>query len=1055
MSSPSSTKHDTSTAAVRQQFIDYFCQRAGHTFVPSSPVVPHDDPTLLFTNAGMNQYKPLFLGQVDPNSPLAGLKRATNSQKCIRAGGKHNDLDDVGKDLYHHTFFEMLGNWSFGDYFKAEAIAWAWELLTDIWGLDKDRLYATYFEGDDALGLAPDDEARKLWLKYLPEERVLPGDTTDNFWEMGDTGPCGPCSEIHFDDRPADERTNSPGRDHVNKHPAVIEIWNLVFIQFDAAWNTGGEERMREFSKIPVPKDYADPDEFKRRERLQRYGTASRDEFLGKCRSLKPLPQKHVDTGMGLERIVRVLQGVQSNYDTDAFTPLFSAIQSATGAPAYGGTLEDQKDIAYRVIADHLRTLSFAIADGAVPSNEGRGYVLRSILRRAVRFGRQALKTEQPFMGALVPALVEQMGDAYPELKKHQQKIVDVLTDEEESFGRTWAQGSETCSRWIRGAGKKLMETDQSARDWVQAQVDCGKLIAGRDVETQKISSLPTPADWSEYPGPVWPALTDQQAFVLHDRFGFPIGLTVLMAAELGVDVDVEGFHRLMEEARELSRAGGSGKDATASVALTTEAVAKLPKVGAKPTKDGAKFAGKPISATVKAIWNGNDFDENVTASGSNIDQRFAVILDKTCFYAEMGGQVADVGRLAVTRDAGTGARGGGEFTVESVKAAGGYVAHIGRVRKGEIRVGDQVEAKVDAHLRTRTASNHTSTHLLNWALREVLGDGIEQKGSLVDADRLRFDFSHNKGLSDDEAARVEALVSKRITKDLQVDAVETPLAEAKKIAGVRAVFGEVYPDPVRVVAIGATVSDIMSAPEDAKWRELSIEFCGGTHLERTGSATSFVITSEGGIAKGIRRIEALTGDAAAKAIEAGKHLLSRAKGAAPSEIGAIEAELDSHELALRDKVAIRTALDALRDKAKAAQKAAAAESRGGAVDAARTIADEHDGEIIVAEVPGVGAERDALLAAMDVLKSKRPDSAVMLFGADAGAGKVTIVARVPEVLIKRGLKAGDWVRTASQACGGKGGGRPDAAQGGGTEPEKIGEAMEAAREMVDGAVGS
>ncbi|MCA9294801.1 MAG: alanine--tRNA ligase, partial [Phycisphaerales bacterium] len=968
MTSPSPTKHDTSTAAVRQQFIDFFVQRAHHTFVPSSPVVPHDDPTLLFTNAGMNQFKPLFLGQVDPNSPLAGLKRAVNSQKCIRAGGKHNDLDDVGKDLYHHTFFEMLGNWSFGDYFKAEAIQWAWELLTDIWGLDKERLYATYFEGAD--GVEPDLEAKQLWERYLPPERVLPGNMKDNFWEMGDTGPCGPCSEIHYDDRPADERAKSRGRKHVNNHPAVLEIWNLVFIQFDR-----------------------------------------------QASGLKSLPAKHVDTGMGLERITRILNGVQSNYDTDAFTPLFAAIQRVTGAPAYTGKLEDQKDIAYRVIADHVRTLSFAIADGAVPSNDGRGYVLRRILRRAVRYGRQTLGVDRAFMGALVPTLVQQMGHAYPELKKHEKQIVDVLTDEEVSFGRTLESGIlrfETAA--IESFGRAYAAS--SGVKWISAEGGdfpdpdtFGKVVV-EDKSGQRLS-LSLRHDFSVQArdsglGQLSISATD--AFTLHDTYGFPIDLTQQMAAERGMTVDVAGFERLMEEARERSRGGGGTADPIAAVALTTEAVAKLPRIGAKPTKDGAKFAGKPVNATVKAIWNGHDFDESVNAHRETFEQRIAVVLDKTCFYAEMGGQVADTGHLHVSRESGLGRAGGGEFEVELVKAAGGYVAHIGRVRKGEIRVGDVVEVDIDTHKRIATASNHTSTHLLNWALREVLGDGIDQKGSLVEPARLRFDFSHNKGLSEQEIERIEQLVGERIAKDWPVDAQETALVEAKKIAGVRAVFGEVYPDPVRVVAIGETVANIMKSPEDAKWRAYSIEFCGGTHLERTGAATSFVITSEGGISKGIRRIEALTGDAAAKAHEAGKQLLARAKGAAPTDAGAIEQDMESRELALRDKIAIRAALDQLRDKAKAAQKAAAAESRGGAVEAARAIADANDGEVIVAEVPGVGAERDALLAAMDVLKSKRPESAVMLFGADASEGKVTIVARVPDALIKRGLKAGDWV---------------------------------------------
>jgi len=436
-------------AEVRRQFIEFFEQRASHTFVPSSPVVPHDDPTLLFTNAGMNQYKAIFLGQLSPDSPLAGIKRATNSQKCIRAGGKHNDLDDVGKDTYHHTFFEMLGNWSFGDYFKAEAIQWAWELLVDIWGVDPSRLYATYFEGNKAQGLEPDREAYDLWLKHLPAERIIPGNSKDNFWEMGDTGPCGPCSEIHYDGRSDEERAQSPGSVLVNQdNPDVIEIWNLVFIQ------------------------------------MNRLGSGT----------LEPLPAKHVDTGMGLERLVRVLQGKNSNYDTDLFTPLFDTIQKVTGASPYTGSLTKPEDVAYRVLADHARTLTFAIADGAEPSNEGRGYVLRRVLRRAVRFGYQTLGVREPFLAKLVPTVVEIMGDAFPEIRAKQQFVIDVVTDEEAAFGKTLESGIRLFSDAAEQAGATNI--------------------------------LPAEA-----------------AFKLHDTFGFPIDLTILMAEERGMRVEIGRAH--------------------------------------------------------------------------------------------------------------------------------------------------------------------------------------------------------------------------------------------------------------------------------------------------------------------------------------------------------------------------------------------------------------------------------------------------------------------------------------------------------------------------------
>ena len=960
MSSHGSTQTAYTSAKVRQQFIDYFTERAGHSFVPSSPVVPHDDPTLLFTNAGMNQFKPAFLGQIQPGSPLEGLSRAVNSQKCIRAGGKHNDLDDVGKDTYHHTFFEMLGNWSFGDYFKAEAIEWAWELLTKVWELDPSRLYATYFEGDAEQGLAPDEEAKQLWLKYLPPERVLPGDTKDNFWEMGDTGPCGPCSELHYDGRDDEDRAAVDGASLVNQdNPDVIEIWNLVFIQFDRQPN-----------------------------------------------GLKPLPDKHVDTGMGLERIVRVLQGKNSNYDTDLFTHLFNAIERVTGAPGYTGRLKDQHDIAYRVIADHIRTLSFSIADGAEPSNEGRGYVLRRVLRRAVRYGRQTLGVQGEFFWKLVGPLAEAMGEFYPELVKHQGKIEQIIREEELSFGRTLEQGI------------KLF--DDAAEGSVRIDAE--------------------------------------DAFKLHDTYGFPIDLTQLMAEEKGLAVDVEGFHRLMEEARERSRQA-SGPAGGTNLLLPTDAVARLKHLHIKPTRDGDKFHARQESGTIKAIWNGTDFDEHVSIRNNLANARYAVVLDKTCFYAEMGGQVGDTGRIRVSRPMGGNSRNG-EFEVEATHNCGGYIVHIGRMRKGELRVGDGVIGELDQRRRATVEANHTATHLLNHALREVLGEGVEQKGSLVAPDRLRFDFSHAKPLTEEQAARVQALVQEKIDADLAVHADTVPLEEGKRINGLRAVFGETYPDPVRVVSVGAPIDDLLREPASNTWRAMAIEFCGGTHLKSTGQAEAFILTGEESVSKGVRRLGAITGTPAVEARERATKLFSRLRGAAELPVAHLSAELqeitddiDGTELPLVARTEMRALIEVLQEKIKEANKARAAAGRDQAVAKAREIAEQTTAQLIVAELPEAGTDRQALLAAMDALRSRHPESGVLLIGVDADDDKIAIVAKVPDSLIKRGLKAGDWVRAASEACGGKGGGKPDSAQGGGTGASKAGLVNEAASDFARSAI--
>ena len=1007
-------------AQIRRQFVEFFEKKHAHRFVASSPVVPHDDPTLLFANAGMNQFKPLFLGQVEPTSPLAGLRRAVNSQKCIRAGGKHNDLEDVGRDTYHHTFFEMLGNWSFGDYFKEEAIAWAWELLTGVWGLDPDRLYATYFEGSKALGIEPDREAYDLWRAYLPAARVLPGNLKDNFWEMGDTGPCGPCSEVHYDFRPDDERAREPGYGLVNADSeGVIEIWNLVFIQHN---RTGPE-------------------------------------------SLEPLPERHVDTGMGFERIARVLQGKSSNYDTDVFTPLFGAIREATGARPYDGgpgSLGDEIDTAYRVIADHVRTLAVAITDGAEPSNEGRGYVLRRILRRAVRYARQTLGAEGHVLSRVAPTVVETMGEAFPELRRDPGHVVSVIEGEEEAFVRTLDHGVALFHR-----GFEELIADELGRAHPEKEVvradERGERHADlvlRDRATGTEEVIQTRTLGRDHVrtllGGRSPSLPAETAFRLYDTYGFPIDLTEQMAEERGLAVDVEGFERLMAEARERSRHGAGGAADDHGLALTTKAVDALRHLNIKPTDDAPKYDSKKITARVRAIWNGSDFDEHIVASRTRPTDRFAVILDRTSFYAEAGGQVGDAGRIEVVDEARSSVRAGGDpgsFVVEDARHTAGFVIHVGRAAKGEIRVGDRVELRVDRPRRAATAANHTATHLLNLALRDRLGGHVDQKGSLVTPERLRFDFSHAGPLTDDEVRAVGESVEAGVAEDLAVHAREAALGDARAVNTLRAVFGETYPDPVRVVSIGPTVEDLLAAPDDGRWMARSVEFCGGTHVERTGRIGEFAVVAEEGVSKGVRRIVALTGAPAREAAGRAAGIGSRLAGAeslpddhlAP-EVAEIRGLVDGAEIPLPDKAAFRARLDALQERAKRSSKQAEKAGREHAVEAARALAEAGAGEsFVVGEIPA-GSDRHALLAAMDAVRSKLEGAAVLLASRDEEAGKVTIVAASTPDLIAAGLKAGDWVRAASQACGGKGGGRPDSAQGGGSDPAKLPDALDAAR---------
>ncbi|MCC6682421.1 MAG: alanine--tRNA ligase [Phycisphaeraceae bacterium] len=939
---------------IRQQYLDYFAQQARHTIVPSSPVVPLNDPTLLFTNAGMNQFKPYFLGTENP-PPEVG-HRVVDTQKCIRAGGKHNDLEDVGKDTYHHTFFEMLGNWSFGDYFKKEAIDWAWDLLVNVWGMDPDRLHATYFEGDEAEGLAPDDEAHTLWLKYLPPNRVHPGNKKDNFWEMGDTGPCGPCSEIHYD-----RTVDKSGGKLVNAGvPEVIEIWNLVFIQFNRAPGSQGQP--------------------------------------GK---LSSLPAKHVDTGMGFERLCAVLQGKDSNYDTDVFTPYFAAIAQATGAAPYTGELEKPEDIAYRVIADHIRCLTFALADGAHCGNDGRNYVLRRILRRAVRYGRQTLGCHEPFFHKLVNVVVQQMGDVFPEIVKKQAEVEAELREEEESFGRTLDRGIE-------------LFNEAAAR-------------------ATQASSLK-------------PQVSSADAFKLHDTYGFPLDLTQLMAAERGMSVNVDGFNKLMDEARERSRADGG----------TSGGVhAQLTELVQQNKFDATIFLGYETTqfegeTSVRAFRKGRNCGRlKVTDEPIPAGREVAIVLGQTPFYAESGGQVGDTGTLVIDN---------ATIEITDTQKIGDVFFHLGKVTQGSLpaeAASAAVNATVDASRRALIQNNHTMTHVMNRALRDHVNPEADQKGSLVDPDKTRFDFSNNKAVPPEAIEKVEQQVNADIAADLKVYWDYAPQAEAMKINGLRAVFGEKYPPNVRVVSIGAPPEDLLKDPSNPKWQNLSIEFCGGTHLPSTGKAEAFAIISEEAVSKGVRRITALTGPKARQAIADGQQLLRDLDAVKDDQLAEdierLTRRLESDTLPLLVKAAARAKVAELGKKLKQQAKADTQQQQQQVVEQAQAIAESADGVLIVARLED--ADANMLRTAVDVLRKKHAEAAILL-ASPSSDGKVAIVASCPQSMIARGLKAGDWVREVAKIVGGGGGGKPDMAQAGGKDASKIDEALETAKTFATGKSG-
>ena len=866
---------------IRQAYLDYFAQK-GHQIVPSSPVVPGDDPTLLFTNAGMNQFKDVFLG-----FDKRPYNRATTAQKCIRAGGKHNDLDNVGYTARHHTFFEMLGNFSFGDYFKKDAIQFAWGLLTEVFKLPEEKLLVTVY--------AEDDEAYEIWNKQIgvPVERIIRiGDNkgaryaSDNFWMMGDTGPCGPCTEIFYDHGPhiAGGPPGSPDEDG----DRYIEIWNNVFMQFN------------------------------------------RDE----AGNMNPLPKPSVDTGMGLERIAAVLQHVHSNYEIDLFVNLLKAAKEAVDVA--GGENCDPTSPSLKVIADHIRACSFIVVDGVIPGNAGRGYVLRRITRRAIRHGYK-LGARKPFFYQLVPALVKEMGQAYPELQAAKDKVSEVIKQEEERFFQTIANGMEILETALAGGTKTL------------------------DGET---------------------------AFRLHDTFGFPLDLTADVCRERDVTVDAEGFDLAMQKQRDQARAAGKFK------------VAQGLEYSGKPTQFHGYDTLKHEGAKVTALYVDGSAVQSVKAGDAAV-----IVLDNTPFYAESGGQVGDKGEL---RNEAV------RFAVEDTfKIQADVFGHQGEVQEGELKVGDAINALVDIEQRTETMRNHSATHILHKALREVLGAHVQQKGSLVDASKTRFDFTHNAPITPQEIRRVEGIVNAEILANTATSGKVMSLDDAQK-TGATMLFGEKYADEVRVLEIGS-----------------SKELCGGTHVGRTGDIGSLKIVSEGGVAAGIRRVEAVTGKNALNFLQGLEDKINEAAAVLKTHPGDLVSRVTQLQDSLRQ---------AERELDKVNSKLAASQG-----DELATQAVDING-IKVLAVRLDGADAQVLRETMDALKGKLKTAAIVL--ASVQGDKVSLIAGVTADSIAK-VKAGDLVNFVAQQVGGKGGGKPEMAMAGGTDPSKLGAALAGVKDWV------
>jgi alanyl-tRNA synthetase len=873
---------------IRQAFLDFFASKS-HTIVPSAPIVVKNDPTLMFTNAGMNQFKDVFLGEAAARSP-----RVTDTQRCLRVSGKHNDLEEVGVDTYHHTMFEMLGNWSFGDYFKKEAIDWSWELLTSIYGLEKERLYVTYFEGDEKEGLAKDQEAYDFWKQYVAEDHILPGNKKDNFWEMGETGPCGPCSEIHFDGRSNEERSRVSGAELVNNDdPNVIEIWNNVFMQFN---------------------------------RL-------------KDGSLQPLPARHVDTGMGFERLVRVLQGKTSNYDTDVFMPMIQFIsqksEKAYKAEATPGNDGWNEAVAMRVMADHIRAISFAIADGQLPSNNKAGYVIRRILRRAVRYSYQYLGFKEPFLNQLVPLLADQFKGVFDELYSQKDFVQKVVLEEEVSFLRTLQNGITQFEQVV-----------QSSKD---------NVIAG------------------------------QFAFELSDTFGFPLDLTELMAREKGWTVDVEGFNIALEQQKNRSRAA-TAIDTGDWILLKED--------------DTVVFTGYDETDTVTHVVK----YRKVKAKGK---EQFQLVLDKTPFYAESGGQVGDTGDLIFPN---------GEIVkITDTKKENGLIVHF--TDELPATLTDALTAIVDEERRFNIEGNHSATHLLHAAMKQVLGSHVNQKGSLVNADYLRFDFSHFSKVTDVEIAQIETIVNQKIRENILLkEERDVPYQQALD-SGVTALFGEKYGDYVRVI----TFDD-----------DFSKELCGGTHVKATGSIGFFKIIAESAVAAGVRRIEAITGAAVEQYINEQTQLVQQLK----------ELLKNPKDIAK----SIETLLEENNRLKKEIEKSVIEKASGLKTELAQKAEQVNGINFIAQKVALPNAEAIKTLAYQ--LKDVVTDLFLVL-AADID-GKPNLTVMIAENLVKeRGLNAGNIIRELAKEVQGGGGGQPFFATAGGKDVTGIDRALEKARSFL------
>ena len=867
------------SSEVRKTFLEFFKSK-GHQIVPSAPMVVKDDPTLMFTNAGMNQFKDIFLG----NKP-AKYPRVADTQKCLRVSGKHNDLEEVGHDTYHHTMFEMLGNWSFGDYFKNEAIEWAWELLTDVYKIDKNNLYVTVFGGDEKDKMDVDREAYDHWKNIIPEERILYGSKKDNFWEMGETGPCGPCSEIHIDIRDESEKQKIPGKELVNKdHPEVIEIWNLVFIEFNRLANG----------------------------------------------SLEPLPAKHIDTGMGFERLSMVLQGVKSNYDTDIFKPIIEEIASLAHVK-YGQN--NDKDIAMRVIADHLRAVSFAITDGQLPSNTGAGYVIRRILRRAVRYGFTFLGFEEPFIYKLVDLLARQMGEAFPELKEQQNLVEQVIKEEENAFLRTLAQGIRKFEQYIEThPGSKVIDGDF--------------------------------------------------AFELFDTYGFPIDLTILMAREKGYEVDMKGFEKGLEAQKERSRKAAA-KD-------TTDWVELIPAVE-------TEFVGYHSLESKSRIVK----YRKVVSKKKTV---YEVVLDKTPFYAESGGQVGDSGTL--TSDSET-------LKVLDTKKENNLIVHM--VDKEPQHPDKEFIARVDEKKRLLTTNNHSATHLMHAALRKVLGKHVEQKGSLVSPERLRFDFSHFSRLTHDEIREIENIVNDKIRENIPgIIKEDIPIEEAKKM-GAMALFGEKYGDKVRVVIYDPNYS---------------VELCGGTHVKATGQIGLFKIVSESGIAAGVRRIEAVTGRAAEDFVNKQIDTLNDIKGLFKNATHIVQ----NVASVIEENSKLHKEIEKL-------VKEKSANLGNEFLNKAEQIGDV----LFIAEK--VDLDMNGAKTLIHSLRAKKENVVAVI--ALENNGKVNLIVGVSDELVKKGFHAGNMIREISKKISGGGGGQPHFATAGGKDKNGIAAAFEETKKLI------